>query len=966
VPVTKPYAQFNWRQAVVTGLLIVAIKFLQVFPVQAQNMHAADSLRKELQIATTDSAKIALRVKLSFAHSAKDPEKSKFYARRVIADSIDCTANQLTDVYRYLGYAYLDLNQYDSALISFKQGLRFSREIDNLPIWISTARLIASCHRAMGDVKEAFEIAFKALHLADSIQDNVQKGHLNNQIGELYREQVETEQAITHLQLAYSNFKAAKIEGGMLSAKANLALAYKQVSPEKALVIYEELLDEFQHLFNGQDSARVYSNLANINLDLHRYADAEAFLMEALKCHKRIDHPISLAYCYKELGELYKRTKRPQEVVEYAQLAWDIATKYGHHSLQYQVSKQLADAYAELGDYAKAHKYLQSFIVFQDSIRSREKIALSNELEEKYASEKKERQIILQEEQLARQKAEIENEQILRRALLIGFFLLLVIVAIVYRNYKLQNRKNEEIRQSALRIKTLQSTQSRWFTNIAHELRTPLTLILGPIKNVLRSSHADEETRSSISMAKKYGDELMHRVNEILEISRLESGKLEPHTRPTDVIVCLKQVFGSFEPYATEKGVKLDFSTDTDQFVMDIDAGKISTIVNNLVSNALKFTPTGGTVHLEFVSNSLEKDLLLIKVSDSGIGISKEDLPHIFERFYQVTAARNKSYGGSGVGLTMSQELARLHGGGITVTSELSKGSVFQLSLPASLVCEETNGVAESDVHGLNLEQGSERLHVPSGTKAKVLLVEDHADMRRFMKDLLLPYYEVSEASEGGAALKLLENEKVDLIISDVKMPGMDGLSFAKMVKKDDRQRLVPFISLTAHANEKDKLSALRTGVDDYLTKPFDAEELLLRVDNLITNAQERKRALEEQESLKSEETLSHDEQVMRQLEHLVEEHLSDSSFSVAELAEKAAMSNSSLSRYLKRMTGLTPGRFIRDIRLQEAIRLLESKRYPTIAEVVYAVGFEDVSSFSRLFKKRFGKSPSDLMKRRD
>lgn len=395
--------------------------------------------------------------------------------------------------------------------------------------------------------------------------------------------------------------------------------------------------------------------------------------------------------------------------------------------------------------------------------------------------------------------------------------------------------------------------------------------------------------------------------------------------------------------------------------VLNIDANKITTIVNNLLANAVKFTPSDKLVRLELHLSQENHDSVEIKVIDSGIGISAEDLPHVFERFYQASGNEHGAYGGSGVGLALSQELAKLHGGLISVSSEINVGSAFALVLPGSLVT--IKEVELINIPFADESDVSDVLDLPEvleGERPKILLVEDHADMRKYIVNLLQQHYQVKEASDGHEALQVLHEFPADLIISDVKMPGMDGLTFAKKVKADEKYRLTPFINLTAHANEKDKLTALKTGVDDYLTKPFDAEELLARVQNLISNARERKRALEELDAIEElQKDLSHDEQVMFDLEALVKERLSDSAFSVTELAQLAAMSASSLGRHIKKMTGLTPGQFIRDVRLQKAIQLLESRQFPTIAEVVYAVGFEDVSSFSRLFKKRFGKSPS-------
>ncbi len=941
------------------GLVFLAFLGLISFKVEAQQQRA-DSLKEVLENTKSVPARLNVLLELSRTHSRIDPQASQQFAQQILSDSTVSTQHQKAMAYYFLGLSYMSLNEYDSALIELNKAWRRAQNIDDQTDRIQIAKSLSDCQRALGNFNAAFEVAFEGLHITEETRNYRESGALNNKIGELYREQYETEKAIQHLKAAYDSYSKANRERGMLAAKANMALAYKQRDADKALDVYQELLDEFNHLFNSWDSARIYSNLANINLDLSRFEKAETYLMQALACHEKIDRPVSLAYVYKELGELYIRTDQPNKVIQFADKALGMANELSHQSLRYQSSKQLADAYAKLGMYRLAHRYLLDFIGLKDSIISREKIELSNELEARYATAQKEQKIQLQEEQLARQEAEINKELLLRNVLIGGVILLFLLGVFIYRNAQLQVRKKNEIKQIADKVQELQSTQSRWFTNIAHELRTPLTLILGPIQNLKKSSEMPQHLQSEISLAKKYGDQLIDRVNEILEISRLEAGKLVLNQRPTDIVRLLRQVEASFESYASEKDVELTLECDPSPITMNIDPSKVIAIFNNLVSNAIKFTTAGNSVNIELKKQKKNTGDVEISVVDSGVGISADDLPHVFDRFYQVFRGDDQQYGGSGVGLTLSQELAKLHGGRITVASKIGIGSTFTLSLPSSLITQEVLETIAED-NSLSDEFDTRKtLRSPENSACKILLVEDHPDMRNYIQELLSPYYDVIEAVNGVQALRELDHLSPDLIISDVRMPEMDGLTFAKKVKANEKHRLTPFINLTAHANEKDRLIALKTGVDDYLVKPFDAEELLVRVNNLIRNAQERREASAELVEHQSKNgNLSHDEKVMENLENLVWENMKESSFSVTDLSQMAAMSTSSLNRHVKKMTGLTPGQLIRDIRLQKAIELLESKQFGSISGVVYEVGFEDVSSFSRLFKKRFGKSPS-------
>ncbi len=929
----------------------------------AQGSNKTDSLKTALSNTQNSKDSIPLLLGLSNALSGNEFEASRKFAFQAIENTNQCTEEQLEEGHNLIAFSYFDEKNYSKAAEEFLIAGEVALLRNNPKQQIKIEIWAVESYRRIDNVDKALDVAFRLLRLANEIEDHEEKGRLNSRIGELYREQDETKLAIKHLSNSYQNFENAQIERGMLSSKVNLALAYKQQDPEKALLLYLETLEQFKHLFNAWDSARIYSNLANINLDLNEYVKSESYLLQALACHKRIDKPISRAFCYKELAELKVRDNKPKKAIEYGRKAYTIAKSEKHNELLNQTSKQISDGYAMLKKFDSSYFYLSIHQQFKDSSLAKEKVAISKELSVKYAAEQQQQQIQLQDEQLARQEAEIDSARTFRFALFIGIALILIIAGILYYYSRIQVRKNKEIEAYADKLADLQATQSRWFTNIAHELRTPLTLILGPIQKLINQNKLPNNALEEVKMAQKYGDQLVNRVNEILEISRLESGKLSLKPQPSNINALIESVVSAHVTYAKDKGVELKFNLKNESVYLNVDAEKIKTIITNLVFNAVKFTPEGGTVKVGFIKASVNQEHYKIVVEDSGIGIPEVDISHVFDRFHQSSSSNQSQYGGSGVGLTLSQELAKLHGGEISVISTMDKGSCFTLVLPSTL---EIESVSENEsFEELSIESELESIipiKTPSGNKPSILLVEDHSDMRKYIKSLLVDNYEVTEAFDGQQALDKLTDFKPDLIVSDVKMPGMDGLTFAKHVKEDEILRFIPFITLTAHANEKDRISALRTGVDDYLVKPFIETELLARVQNLISNAFERQKQLKEDNEDIEEKEPSYTEQQINKLEEIVRKNLSDSSFTVTELAKKAAVSSATLSRQIKGSTGLTSGQFIRDIRLQQAIQYLEAKQFATISEVVYEVGFENTSSFSRLFKSRYGRSPSDYL----
>ena len=417
--------------------------------------------------------------------------------------------------------------------------------------------------------------------------------------------------------------------------------------------------------------------------------------------------------------------------------------------------------------------------------------------------------------------------------------LIIVITILVYRN--LLNKKN-----FAQKVQDLQDAKTRWFTNIAHELRTPLTLILGPVRKMINHQIPEDSMRAELKMVQKNGEQLVNRINEILDVSRMEFQELTVNRQPEGLTVLVREIIDSFQSLARQKSIFLKFSYNT-CLILNIDRSKVSTILNNLISNALKFTSSGGTVSVDLDYDPDSLDFVNIKVRDTGIGIPEQDLPYIFDRFYQVSHAQQPQSGGSGVGLALAQELARLHGGFISVSSLENHGSVFELSLPKSLI---TKTDSYSSFQSYIIEHENEPTLKPgknmTSGKPSILLVEDHPDMRQYIGKLLGNHYHVVEAIDGQQAMEIIKEYTPDLIISDVMMPVMGGLTFAKNLKEDPKYKLTPFIALTAHANERDKLMAYRTGIDDYMVKPFTAEELIVRIQNLLTNTLERKKATQE------------------------------------------------------------------------------------------------------------------------
>ncbi|MCE7991298.1 MAG: response regulator [Roseivirga sp.] len=430
---------------------------------------------------------------------------------------------------------------------------------------------------------------------------------------------------------------------------------------------------------------------------------------------------------------------------------------------------------------------------------------------------------------IKRQKEQLEGEVEIRTAEL--------------RKSKDKAVKDKElIERQAEKLRELDEVKSRFFANISHELRTPLTLINAPLESLIENGEIkNEEVRAILEVARKNGASLLSLVEEILDLAKLDAGKLKLVENPVRVYDCLIDVVDSYAEGFRQKGInfEFDFLLERELTVL-MDASKCHKILNNLLSNALKFTTEKGNIALSICKVDGPGNDLLISVSDSGKGIHPDDLPHVFDRYYQSEQPGKKAEGGTGIGLALAKELAELQGGSLSATSEIGKGSNFTFQFPMKKVATNEVIAPALELNEPLIEALSETLvqyNLKFGiTKPVLLVTEDHPEMRTFIARTLRPYFEVKEASHGKAALEVLNTMPVDIVISDVMMPEMDGFELLKAIKANKDLRQVSLVMLTARADREDKLEALTLGIDDYLTKPFSAIEFLARIKNILEN----------------------------------------------------------------------------------------------------------------------------------
>jgi len=536
---------------------------------------------------------------------------------------------------------------------------------------------------------------------------------------------------------------------------------------------------------------------------------------------------------------------------------------------------------------------------------------------------------------------------------------------LILERERMKYRMDKE-RMEAQQLHELDMMKIKFFTNVSHEFRTPLTLILTPIEKILKST-ADPAQQSQFQMIYRNAKRLLNLVNQLLDFRKMEVQEVKLSLSEGDIIKFIKETAQSFSDLSDKKNIEFSFHTTVDSFETVFDQDKLEKILFNLLSNAFKFTPAHGkiTVSVSLADRSENSKWLMMRVTDTGIGIPPENYERIFERFFQQSLPNSMVNQGSGIGLSITREFVKAHGGTISVESELYHGSTFVVQIPVQNIIgmATATDVEEQDdqlLESVPLTPGEEAAELGKQKKPVLLIVEDNEDFRFYLKDNLRLLYRIIEAANGKEGLRMASQHIPDLIVSDVMMPEMNGIELCKKIKNDRLLSHVPVILLTARTAAEQKLEGFDSGADDYITKPFNFEILQSRIKNLIQRRESFHKDFRKQVEVKASDIniTSLDEKLIQNAIKIVEEKISDADFSVEDFSQELGMSRVHLYKKLMSLTGKSPLEFIRSIRLQRAAQLLEKSQL-TVAEIAYKVGFNNPKYFAKYFKDEFNVLPS-------
>ncbi len=850
----------------------------------------------------------------------------------------------LTTTNLYLGVTYMMYGKDDSALIQYNKTIELCEKFDE-PLNLGAAYY----HKARHYHKtHYFEEAIKYYLLSDSIQskyDQLKPGLVETylEIAAVFIDIEDYKKAEEYAKKAHKiamedGFKYFEIASEMTLAN----IAYRKDEYEVAEKKYNYVLEYYIAEKDKPREVQTLLRLAHIYTDQNLIEKASEYYSKALNVSREINHKTGMISSLMGLADTKKEKRDYTASIQFYMEALEISQNISDIFGQVECLLNLADLKYKTQDYKASSNYYQAYIPLKDSLDYRKNIEKTQELETKYQSEKKQQQIELlsAENELAQQKRRNQF------ALLASIILLLAAGAFAWIYY------NRNKIKTAAKIKELNELKSRFFANISHEFRTPLTLIKSPLQN-LQTEISDQQQKKQLSLIDKNSNRMLELVDQLLELSKLDSGKLQLILKEGNIALFLKSITEPFAYQAQEKG--LQFSSQIQNAAENhlFDKDVIQKIVSNLLSNAIKYTPNNQEINF---TSQIENQTLKINVSNSGTILQTNDLPKLFERFHQKDSTQN----GFGIGLALVKELVELYQG--TVEPTLKNGVLnFSVNLPLSQATNENIIIANKTEAAI---AEISNIETPSGNELPILLiVEDNAEIRTVVQQIFEKEYQVLQAEDGKTALKIAQKEIPDCIISDVMMPEMDGFEFTQQIKTNELTSFIPVILLTAKTSDEARLKSLKSTADAFLTKPFNNEILKETVRQQITERKKLQERYSQELVLKPMDITinSLDEQFLEKLSKVMESHLQNPNFSTDDFASELAMSRMQLHRKLKTLLNVTTTEFIRNERLKAAAELMK-KGNSYITEIAYTVGFNDVSYFSKCFKEVYGETPKEYI----
>ncbi|MBD0254189.1 MAG: tetratricopeptide repeat protein [Cytophagales bacterium] len=957
---------------------------------------------------------------IAFSYLRSDPEKLKFYALQALE-----LATQLNDDFgigkstAHLGTYHWAKSESQQALDYYRKALPYYQKLNHSWGKAQVYGNMGLVYKDLGNYPLALEQYLKARKLGEQVRDTAIIANNLNNIAVLMKVQGQYKEAIKYYAQALALYNNTRDKGAAANILNNMAIAYTELKQyDKAIYHSSEAIRTLELLGEVKGQPNAHASLGRVYTLQRRYDDALVQFRTALEKNKPFGVNNLSVSILQDMAEVYMSTGKLTEAISHYQHTAQQAEKLGLAQGKQTAYEGLTEVYRRQGKPALALTYQTKLLALKDSLFNEESTRKINQLQANYEVEKKQAEIELL-------RKEGEKAALVRNGIGAGLLAVLLIGGLVVSRQRLKIRnsrllveksrevtekngelafKNEQLssqsvqlvainarlsQQSAQlaeqteKLRELDQVKSAFFANISHEFRTPLTLILGGLQEKLEEigesvDHKAAIAGNEIKVMHRNARRLLELINQLLDLSKLDAGQLQLVPQAGDLHEFFRVLAGSFGSMAASR--QIDFQLLLPQSLpgLHFDADKLEKIHSNLLSNAFKFTPNGGQVRLEVTPIEVDctRACLRVSVANSGSVIPPGQLDKVFDRFYQ----GDKQYSdqqGTGIGLALVKELVQLHDGRVHAESDPAWGTRFVVAFSLAIAPGQHPVPALTNVPAATTASPVLPAAEPGGIPVKndapgatgstplLVLVEDNEDLRLYIRRHLEDRYRIVECENGRQGLEAALQRMPDLIITDWMMPEMNGLELSEKLKADERTSHIPVIMLTALATQESKLRGLETGADAYLTKPFDARELLLRVGNLV----ESRRKLQEKFSRqlrvspKDIAVSSVDEKLLEKILRITEANMGDSAFGPEAFAREAGMSRMQLHRKLTALTGQATGDFIRTMRLKRAAQLLEAKA-GNVSEVAYQVGFESMPHFSKCFKDQFGMTATEYQAR--
>lgn len=937
-----------------------------------------DSLKQALNSADTDSLRASLYIQLYQAQLEKDTIKAINSINEASTISKSINNNYLlAQIQNQRGLLFESTFQLDSAIKTYTAGLDILENTPFKKLYLEIKMNLIWTYYSKGQQPKSIVLGYEMLKAYEAQGDTLMIAKSLKAIGVSYDYLSEHETAIELYSRALKYFVLLEDKAGEASTRHNLAGIYADDGhTEKAIGEYEKVIEVIKILGDLEFLAMATNNYGLVYLESD-YDKAEELFLSAQKIAIENNDLFHIAFTNQNLTSLYYSKKQYKKAEQFGLKTLEVATKLDDAQLLLNGNARLFDIYNVLGNYKKAIKYLQNANAMEDSTYTKENSQIIQDLQAKYKADKRNA-----ENELLKKDAEINSANIKKQDYLIIFILIslagVLLTAFIY--FRLSyirkglvekvSEKSKEVQRQAEKLKELDEAKSRFFANVSHDLRTPLTLIMGSLERITenKESFLTNESSKDLEMASKNSKRLLFLTNEINELNQLENGRLKLELQPIHVNEFVKLITNMFSSAADSKSIALEFTSSLKQDVfIDADYNHFERIIYNLLSNALKFTAVGGVIKVTIdLHQNVDPNQVQISVIDNGKGISEKSLPFIFDRFYQSLLNEYNAREGFGIGLALVKELVALHNGTIEAQSKENEGSTFTVTCPIinnkALVSNKIAPVLDYDKEWLtsNPEVKTKlKIDIPEDqpvNKEKVLIVEDHPEIRDYINDIIGKHYVTRIASDGAQALEILNNEVIDLVVTDLMMPWMDGFELIENMKANEAFQHLPIMVVSARTNDEDRAKVLDMGVNNYLIKPFNSKELLARIDNLIHSKTNEASNLFVNNEGKLQDL---EKDLLKKVESLIIKNISNSKLSVLHLADEMAASERQVYRMIKKLAGITPFEYIKEVRWQYVEYLLKNNKVSSVSEAAKSIGMSNVTDFKRQFKKRFDKEPT-------